>query len=305
MSFMVRMSILGTLLLVALCGLAWEYLVAVPGFNNAQAKLTKLSDENIKKTAEEAMTMSDIKKVLPQSPSATKIVSPSKKENENDMSMRAMFFLRHDKYNYYHALPWKKPESITVVYKRTLQSDDELDKDAKSFADNEWVFWSVHFNSDPPATAQRSVSKDAVNPGDMPTAAGGGGGGGGGGGRQRPNPDQIFKDADKNGDGKLEGDEISDRMKSGMERIDQDKDGAITLDELKASFSRGRRGGDREKGKSARPSDDDSDTKKEDKGDAKDAKAGETKAGEAKAAETKAGEAKAGEAKKAETEKKD
>ncbi len=61
-------------------------------------------------------------------------------------------------------------------------------------------------------------------------------------GGRRFNVDTFFKTADKDGDGKLTGDEIPARMKDGVERMDTDKDGSISLEELKKAMSR-RRGG--------------------------------------------------------------
>ena len=123
MSFMVRMSILGTLLFVALGGLAWEYLVSIPGFTNAQKSLTELSDDNIKRTATEAVTRKEITEKISKAPSSVEIVSPPKKSSEYEI--RAMFFLRYDTYKYYHAMPWKEPNRIVVSYKRAFKSEEE------------------------------------------------------------------------------------------------------------------------------------------------------------------------------------
>jgi polyisoprenoid-binding protein YceI len=70
-----------------------------------------------------------------------------------------------------------------------------------------------------------------------------GGRGGGGGGFD---PAQFFARSDANGDGKLTGDEISERMREGMVATDTDGDGAISLDEFQErmrSFRGGGRGG--------------------------------------------------------------
>jgi hypothetical protein len=67
------------------------------------------------------------------------------------------------------------------------------------------------------------------------------GGSGRGGDRGGFDPQAIFdrSDADKNG--KLEGDEIPERMRDGMDRIDEDKDGALTPEEFRKGMSRGGR----------------------------------------------------------------
>ncbi|MEE2642175.1 MAG: hypothetical protein VX768_16215 [Planctomycetota bacterium] len=259
MSFKVRMSVLALVLIFALCGLGWEYGVVLPSYNNAQTALEKLSFENIRKKAEESATLADVKNIFPKTPSGTKFDAPPKMEADSK-KMRAQMIFRQDKYLFSHVLPWKKPETITVVYQRRLGSEDELDMDFATFKDEEWVFKSAHFNSEVPATAQRSVSRDAKNPGDFPMAAGGGGaprgpggpggggpggpggkgggpggkGGGPGGGRQMPEPEELMKERDKNKDGKLSGDEIPEMMSRFIDRVDEDKDGSISLDELKA-----------------------------------------------------------------------
>ena len=272
MSFKVRMSVLALVLIFALCGLGWEYGVVLPSYNNAQTALEKLSFENIRKKAEESATLADVKNIFPKTPSDTNFDAPPKMEADSKQ-MRAQMIFRQDKYLFSHVLPWKKPETITVVYQRRLGSEDELDMDFATFKDEEWVFKSAHFNSEVPATAQRSVSRDAKNPGDFPMAAGGGGaprgpggpggapggpggkkggpggkgggpggkgggpggkGGGPGGGRQMPEPEELMKERDKNKDGKLSGDEIPEMMSRFIDRVDEDKDGSISLDELKA-----------------------------------------------------------------------
>ena len=68
---------------------------------------------------------------------------------------------------------------------------------------------------------------------------GGGGGrqGGGGGGRQGGggfDPAAFFERLDADGDGKLTGEEISDRMRENLAETDTDGDGSITLEEFQA-----------------------------------------------------------------------
>lgn len=59
----------------------------------------------------------------------------------------------------------------------------------------------------------------------------GGGPGGSGGGFD---PVAMFKQRDANGDGKLAGDEIPDRMRQDLKAIDTNEDGEITLEEFQA-----------------------------------------------------------------------
>jgi Ca2+-binding EF-hand superfamily protein len=53
----------------------------------------------------------------------------------------------------------------------------------------------------------------------------------------------MFKNQDKDGDGKLTGDEIPQFLKARIDSIDTDKDGSITLEEIqKGMGGRGGRG---------------------------------------------------------------
>ena len=70
------------------------------------------------------------------------------------------------------------------------------------------------------------------------------GGGPGGGGRGSFDPEAMFAERDADGDGKLTGDELSDRMRENLEEIDTDSDGSVSKEELVARMSqRGGRGG--------------------------------------------------------------
>ena len=88
--------------------------------------------------------------------------------------------------------------------------------------------------------------------GDRPEGRGprpGGQGGPGGPGQGRPNPEEMFKRLDKNGDGKVTKDEAPERMAQNFDKIDKNGDGAITQDELKppggGQGGPGGQGGDR------------------------------------------------------------
>ncbi|MCH8149450.1 MAG: EF-hand domain-containing protein, partial [Planctomycetes bacterium] len=67
-------------------------------------------------------------------------------------------------------------------------------------------------------------------------------GAGGGRGGRNFDPAEFFKRQDADGDGKLSGDEISERMRGRVDQMDTDKDGAITLEEFRKGMSRGGRG---------------------------------------------------------------
>jgi EF hand len=72
--------------------------------------------------------------------------------------------------------------------------------------------------------ANMAADRDSSEGNNQERAAGGPGG--------SFDPEQMFADRDKDGNGKLEGDEISERMKRGLEQIDTDKDGAVSKEEF-------------------------------------------------------------------------
>ncbi len=73
---------------------------------------------------------------------------------------------------------------------------------------------------------------DIVQSPQVPPMVSLGGPGGPGGGR--PDPEEMFKRRDADGNGKLEGTEISERMQARIAEIDQDADGAVTKEEFLA-----------------------------------------------------------------------
>ena len=92
--------------------------------------------------------------------------------------------------------------------------------------------------------SQDRVSKEValtVQVGRRPEVAAGAsrrGGPRGGGGPGGFDPVAIFQSRDADGDGKLSGDEISDRMRQNLAEIDSDGDGSITLEEFQAQMAR-------------------------------------------------------------------
>lgn len=95
---------------------------------------------------------------------------------------------------------------------------------------------------DPGRVETEVALKVVVGEPTRPQRAQGGFGGRGGG----FDPAQFFNRSDVNGDGKLTGDEISERMRENMDATDTDGDGAISLEEFQErmrSFGGGRRGG--------------------------------------------------------------
>ncbi|MES2793038.1 MAG: HlyD family efflux transporter periplasmic adaptor subunit [Planctomycetota bacterium] len=73
--------------------------------------------------------------------------------------------------------------------------------------------------------------------------AGPGGPGGPGGGGRGGDPSAMFASRDQDGDGKLTGDEISERMRPNLAEIDTDGDQAISKDEFMANMAKRRAAG--------------------------------------------------------------
>jgi hypothetical protein len=104
-------------------------------------------------------------------------------------------------------------------------------------------------NEDPPAETAMGAGaygggSGGFGGGGAPGGFGGGGGPGGfgGGGGGGIDPATFFERRDENGDGKLSGEEISERMQSRVGELDKDQDGAVSRDEFldgAASFGPG------------------------------------------------------------------
>jgi hypothetical protein len=102
--------------------------------------------------------------------------------------------------------------------------------------------------------SEASNSNNSPSVASNPTAGGGVDGGSNGSGRDR-DPAQFvarIMENDTDGDGKLSGDEIPERMRSNLDSVDSNSDGVVDLDEVTAmvaSFGeRGRGNGDGEGG---------------------------------------------------------
>jgi hypothetical protein len=100
----------------------------------------------------------------------------------------------------------------------------------------------------PPPTEEERNSGESM--GDPSEGGEDGNGGAQGSGDRSFDPERIFDERDKDMDGLLSGDEISERMQSRVAEMDEDKDGAISKAEFLAAMQRFRssRQGGREDG---------------------------------------------------------
>ncbi len=132
---------------------------------------------------------------------------------------------------------------VVVIYRETILSNLIY-----TYEQREIKRWADDFNTKSRNDAAQSANAPAGAGGEtargkQPMSADGGGGAGGGGGRgsgrgpmTREQMEERFKQADADSNGKLEGDEISERMKPRVAEIDTDKDTAISLDEFVAAL---------------------------------------------------------------------
>jgi Ca2+-binding EF-hand superfamily protein len=126
----------------------------------------------------------------------------------------------------------------------------QMDKDgdraiSKEEAGERWEkLAKLDKNTDGRVTLQEMA---AARPGGEGTPGKGKGPGKGGPGKG--NPDDRFKNADKNGDGKLTKDEVPEQAWNFLSRLDKNEDGAISEEEAKAGRPPGGAGGSNGPGK--------------------------------------------------------
>ena len=136
---------------------------------------------------------------------------------------------------------------------QAILAQQDADGDGKLSGEEipSWLLYTkAAFDSDNDGSISAEELEAGIGQFSPPSESGGGGRGGGGGGGGF-DPTMMFANMDTNKDGKLTGDEISDRMRENMDATDTDSDGAITLEELEERIRQrraargggGRRGG--------------------------------------------------------------
>jgi len=226
-----RLLVLIGLLAIAAFALWYDYQVARPAVDRAYEQVAAANLEINRSRQHGRMTNVDVQSTLGRAPSETFVSGLFTVEAYRwnaGMPMKT-----HDYYAVYSKIG---PELAFVAHFK-------FDLDTDSLTNNEDI--------------ADAVPVDVADEGEEPAMGEGGGGGFGesgdgetaGGGRRGFDPEAMFAERDANGDGKLTGEEISDRMRERLETIDTDGDEAVSKEELLAWISqlrsrRGQSGGD-------------------------------------------------------------
>ncbi|HUG67728.1 MAG TPA: EF-hand domain-containing protein [Pirellulaceae bacterium] len=248
-----RLFLLVGLLALALFALWYDYKVARPAVEQAYERIAATNEEINSASEHRRMTNVDVQSVLRRTPSDTFVSGKFTVEAYRWNAGMPIEFrgLSGDEspgiglktHNYYAVYRKDGPELAFVThYKFDLDSDDLEQKQpvapsGDDALDEQAAGGMADYGSGP------AIGGGPGGPG----GDGPGGEGGGPGGGRGFDPEAMFAERDVDGDGKLTGDEISERMRESLEAIDTDGDGAISKDEFLARMSqvrgRGGRGG--------------------------------------------------------------
>ncbi len=217
-----RKGILYGLLTLMLLALAYDYGVARPAVSDAYDKIMEANERTNSKTSD-VFTKSQVTELLGQEP------AESFREGGSLVEV----------YAFRGGLPFK-PHKLYAVYKK--QGDHDVffrhekfvhETDAQ-FSPDPVVFFTPP--SEEPATEDESSSGMSSTGGESSDGGDGEPGRGRGPRGGGFDPEAMFAERDADGDGKLIGDEVSDRMKENLSEIDKDGDGAISKEELMQRF---------------------------------------------------------------------
>jgi hypothetical protein len=243
-----RLFLLIGLLALALFALWYDYKVARPAVEQAYERIAATNDEINSASEHRRMTNVDVQSALSRTPSETFLngnftVEAYRWNAGMPIEVRG---LRGDEspgiglktHDYYAVYRKDGPELAFVTHFK-------FDLDAEYFVETPTVTLA---NSDTLTEESMPGMEQYGGAGPGGGGPGGGGPGGGGpGGGGSFDPEAMFAERDADGDGKLTGDEISERMREGLEATDTDGDGAVSKDEFVARMSqvrgRGGRGG--------------------------------------------------------------
>jgi len=242
-----RLFLLVGLLALALFALWYDYKVARPAVEQAYDRIAAANDEINTAAEHRRMTSADVQGALRRRPSETFLNGkytieayrwsagmPIELRGLNGDESPGIGLKTHDYYAVYRK---DGPELAFVThFKFDLDPDYFVEKVVVAGADDG-------------ASAEESMMPGMGGPEGPGMGMGGPGGEGPGGGGPGGgfDPEAFFAERDADGDGKLSGEEISERMRGRLEAIDTDGDGAVTKEEFLAGRSqadgRGGRGG--------------------------------------------------------------
>lgn len=243
-----RLCVLIGLLALALFALWYDYKVARPAVEKAYEQVSIMNDEINSAAEHRRMTNVDVQSALRRSPSETFLAEGFTIEAYRWSAGMPIAFrgLSGDeapgiglKTHDYYAVYRKDGAELAFVthFKFDLDQEELAVKPSVAGPD-------AGASDDVAAAGMEAPGGSGPGAGGGPGGGGPGGGPGGGGGF---NPEAMFAERDADGDGKLTGEEISDRMRQNLAAIDTDGDGSVSKEELVARMSqfggRGGRGG--------------------------------------------------------------
>jgi hypothetical protein len=231
-----RLFLLIGLLALALFALWYDYKVARPAVEQAYERIAAKNDDINTNAEQHRMTNADVQGALGRTPSETFLNGkytieayrwsagmPIELRGLNGDDSPGIGLKTHD----YYAVYRKDGPQLSFV------------THFKFDLDNEYFVEKVAVASSNDSDSGEDMMQAMGGGGGPPGGGGPGGGGPGGGGGF--DPEAFFAERDADADGKLAGEEISERMQARMDTIDTDGDGAVSKEEFLAGMSR--RGG--------------------------------------------------------------
>lgn len=237
-----RLFILVGLLALALFALWYDYKVARPAVEQAYEQVT-LKNSDVNATADfHRMTSVDVQQTLNRAPSETFLhgkftVEAYRWSAGMPIEVRGLSGDKSPgiglKTHAYYAVYRKEGPDLAFV------THFKFDLDHDYFTESEAVVGTASTDLDGSMAMGMEDDREGAGMGSGGMGSGSGGPSGG------FDPETIFAERDADGDGKLSGDEISERMREGLEATDTDGDGSVSKEEFLARMSRFRGRGER------------------------------------------------------------
>ncbi|MDA1050435.1 MAG: EF-hand domain-containing protein [Planctomycetota bacterium] len=246
-----RLFLLVGLLALALFALWYDYKVARPAVDKAYDQIAALNEEINAAIEHRRMTSVDVQNALGRKPSETFVTGrytveayrwsagmPIEIRGLSGDESPGIGLKTHD----YYAVYRKDGSELAFAthFKFDLETDELTDKPVHVAAGDDASGEGAAPGMGPGGMGMGMGP--GMGPGGMSPGGGGPGGGGPGGGGGF-DPEAMFTERDADGDGKLTGEEIPERMLERLEAIDTDKDGSVSKEELLARMSQSPGGG--------------------------------------------------------------